>query len=216
MASFTKEELKERYRNFDSAKLIKIVLSPQDYTPEAVAAANELIEERGHSKDLYFAKEEQKDVKSIRDEINREIRQLAPQIKQMFKAGLSDEEIHAQIPAGAMGQERTTEIVKDLLRRLYQKKENQKITNRTIGGCVIGGLIGFSLGTAVVFYMGGPNGSRETLYEILYAALFLVNFSAIYLITKQSMRNRLILIVSLTLPAFSFVSGFVLREILYH
>ncbi|MBC7865281.1 MAG: hypothetical protein IAF38_20060 [Bacteroidia bacterium] len=208
---FTKEELIEKYKDFSTEKLVKIASSSESYTAEAIEAANELIDQKGGREALQAEIEENKKAEKLKILIPNETKSIFRKVKELYKSGLSEEEIQNQINAEVLGIEKTKEIVTVAISRLNRKRENQRITNKTIGGCVIGGLAGFLLNT-FLFCNGFQTFNKVP--NLIYGAFVLINYAIIYLITRQSFKNVLILIVCLSMAAASMIAGiFVWRYI---
>ncbi len=75
-------DYKEKFQNYDKDKLIKIVLSSDDYQPEAVIAVKQIIKEKGWNNDLEMNIENARILKEKNQELyEQEIKEKAEYYK---------------------------------------------------------------------------------------------------------------------------------------
>ena len=196
-------ELITKYRNLPVFDLLKILDSPDGYTPEAQEAACIVINEKG-------GQEKIKQEFNANQNKQSEKRYLSSIISHAYKTGKTEDQILSEIKTQFLSLEEAISFVNEVCKVAEREKDDEEIKNKTIGGCVIGGIIGFVV-AGVSYYFILTQDNRGLLIAI--GGILIFNYFIIHALTKQTYKNMMVLMfttVSTTLGLIvaTFVRGF--------
>lgn len=181
----TTSELIAKYREMPITDLHQVFLQIDEYSEEAQAAFHLVVEEYG-GKDALLAKIEKKE--QLQQETNRVYRKIHTLVAQ----GLDADEIRNQISTSFI----PPDHIERLIQRCFQKNESEKNDQRVTSKTLIGGLVGASIGCVLsTILWAGMLIYTGMLFYIVIPALAVICYGCIWLFTKQSKKNGVVLLL---------------------
>lgn len=194
-------ELAAAYRAMSDEVLLAITHPGSDYHPDAIRAAEQVIQERGGRDHLMI--KIQRNSNPV-DETAR----IRSEVKRLFDQGRTPFEIHAQVFSYLHGKENTEHIINERLDELERERRDKTINNKTIGACVLGGVMGIVI-SSLIFYITFR--ALEFLsYQIMALSGF-VNYFIIHFISKQTHRNVAVILSTVAATLISIFIGIFFR-----
>jgi hypothetical protein len=200
---FTVEDFLSQYEPYSDQELMGIYSNPEDYSPEAVTAAQTLIDKRGGLEATL------KRVRQNQD-INDEISRISLEAKALAAKGVDPAFIRqTAMPSKLLSEQQVGEILQTALAEYQVEAEDRAIKPRTVYGSLFGGILASVIGSVLwggqLILAGGYIDLKITL--LLIAGLYFVCYGLIRIATKQSKRNRAVLISTIAAVLISLAVG---------
>jgi hypothetical protein len=198
------QELIEKYRAYSDAELMTTNAHIDGYSNEAKEALSKVLIEKGGLESLQKRIAEQ-------DAINNEMLSIKHEIIELLNQGVDAFEIKTQINSTLISSIEIDLIIKETTTNYNFEKSDRKIKPKTIIGSLIGGLIGGTIGGVVwgiqMIYSG-------QMYFILVFGLAVLSYAFIWLFTKQSKKNVIVLGMTILSVIYALLLGQLIFEII--
>ena len=198
----SKEDFISQYQGYTDEQLHHIYSNPGDYSPEAQEAVLVVIDKKGGLEKLGFR------VKN-RQQIVAEINRIGNEAAKMLRSDVDPDFIRKMITSEILPPEETTTIVENAISMVESEKSDAKITTRTVLGSLLGLLLASVVGglaSAVVIRLL-PDRIPLVIVVLLVIGLALLCYAIVKACTRQSNRNRLVLITTIIAAIFSVFIG---------
>jgi len=200
---FSISDFISRYEKYSDDELHDIYLNIDGYSEEAKKALNDVLEKRGGIGSFLKKMEEKKILESEIDRIKNETNVLGHR-------GVDSSFIKTTMASDILSKEEIENIIDAKYGEVQENLNDQRITDKTIVGVVVGSVIativGGGLWGASIIFSG-------RVFFIFIAGLFFLCYGIIKLITRRSYNNRAVLISSVISTALAFLLGFLLLEV---
>lgn len=198
----TVESLVKTYANYTAEELLEIIEHPDNYSEEAVKAANIVIETNGGIDTI-------KELSAQQQKKNTETERITKMVNHLYKKGTAAAAIKAQINSPILSQDEIAAITDAVDAKEQMRSKDKKLNPRTVIGSVAGGIIA-TLVSGVLLGQLFLRTNRVLVLLLVVVAVF--NYLIIYLFTKQSYRNTIVLTATILSTIFAFlVAQLVLR-----
>lgn len=198
----TTEELIELYRDSSDSELFEIHLKRDDFTEEARKALDMVVDEKGG----FDALNQRLELENQKED---ERAKLSEQIFNLFDSGKSASDIQLLLSPTVLTKDEFSELIESEELEFQEISKDTKSKPRTFIGGIIGGVIGSILaGTmwgAQMIYSG-------RIFWILVIGVFVITYGPIRILTKQSYKNKVVLILTFLFSVLAFIGGQLLFE----
>ncbi|GGB03772.1 hypothetical protein [Puia dinghuensis] len=198
----TKQDFILRYEALSDFELYGIYIQKFDYSPEAQEAVIHVIGERGGAEQV---------LARVKEEDNRvaEATRIASMTAMMSHKEFDDELIQKKMSSTVLSPEEVRGIVDQTLAQTAVEKQDRSIGTRTVIGSLlaipIAGVAGSILFGLQLSY--APTIDLKIIL-ILYFGVLLICYGIVRLFTRQSKRNRVVILAT----ALSFVLAFLIGD----
>lgn len=196
------ESLVKTYSAYTAEELLEIIQNPENYSDEAVKAANIVIESKGGVDSI-------KQISLLQQQKTAETERITKLVTSHLKKGIAPEKIKEQVNSPILSYTEIEEIITAINKKEKALIKDKSLNPRTIIGSVIGGIIatlvsGILLGQLFLY--------TNRVLVIMLALVAVFNYLIVYLCTKQTYRNTIVLIATICSTALAFlVAQLVLR-----
>jgi hypothetical protein len=199
----TKEELIKIYRNYDDEKLIELYGDIDSYTEEAKFALAQVITEVGGLGPLKLRTAE-------KEKVTSEKHRIAHKANKLFNKNQSIEEVKQSVQSDLLSQQELILIIEDCHETYVSIQADKRIKPKTFIGGIIGGLLGGTISGCLLGYYMIVSGM---VYSFVLLFVILACYFFVWLFTKQSRRNVVVVICTVVSVAYALVLGQVVYEI---
>jgi hypothetical protein len=200
---FSKEELLLKYDGYSDDELFEVYSELENYSDEAKDALNKIILRRGGLERLLTDQKEKQIISAEIERINNEVQKFyAPDVDISFLKKL--------ITSDILSADKLNQIIDIKYSELEKELEDKKIKPQTLSGSIIGGIIAGIIGGVL---WGLQMIYSKRIFTILFLGLILLCYGIIKLSTKQSHKNKVVLIATIIATIIALLIGQLLYEI---
>lgn len=199
----TVEEITERYRNYSDEELVAVYSQIGGYTPEAQAAFQQVVEEKGGIASLKERIENQ-----LKDDY--EITRVRFQVNKLLKQGKTPFELKDIIKLERLSTAQLETIIDEESIVLEHEKIDRQIKPRTIWGGILGSFIGGTIGGIA---WGLQMVYSKHMFLIFAVGLALLCYGVIRLFTRQSNKNTAVVVMTVISVVYALILGQIIFEI---
>ncbi len=200
----TTQQLVQKYEDLEDLELMVIHHNIEEYAPEAKEALSRIIKNRGGLDRLQLR------LRSI-EERETEIARIRSETEKLFKRKATLTEISAQITPLLLTHIEKDRLIARTISALELEVADTTIKPRTVVGGIMGGLIGGTIGGIVwglqLIYSGH-------MMMILAIGMVMLSYAFIRLFTRQSKKNKVVLLITALSSVYALVLGQILFEII--
>lgn len=210
---FTVNDFVAQFENYSDGELGFIHLNPDNYSKEANDAAHIIIEKKG-GPDALFKRLETEQIKQT------EISRIKKETEDLGTHGFDSSFLKTNATSTILSKEEIHEIINDKYEEVVDNLEDKKITSKTIAGSITGGLIGSVIGgilwgLMLIYFIGGPQMLfASKVIIILLIGLVIICYAFVKFFTKQSYKNKAVLIATTLSVILSLLIGTLLYRII--
>lgn len=199
----TLEEIIERYQQYSDEELTEVYSKIGEYTNEAKEALEIVIKEKGGIESLKERIEKQL-------EIEREVSRIKVEITKLLNQGRNSFEIKENIKLNNITTIHLDKIIVEVSTKFEQEKADKQINPRTILGGIIGGVIGGTIGGIL---WGVQMVYSNHMVFIFLIGLAILSYAFIRLFTRQSKKNKIVLVLTAVSVIYALILGQIIFEI---
>jgi len=197
----TKEELLKTYRSFDEEKLLAFAKKIKNYTPEAQQVFFQVLEEAGGIEQVQLKAGQKAD-------LEQEITRVSNRAKNLFGRKKTLEKVKQAIQSELLNAAELEEIIDKSYSAYQEELTDKKVKPSTVIGGVIGGFIGGNIGGYIFGYL---TDGLDEVFIFLIVGLAFNNYFFVWLFTRQSIKNTLVIIIT----AISVLYAFFFSQVIY-
>lgn len=201
---FTVKDFIAKYKDCTDEELIAIQYNISSYTDAAQEALNIVIDERGGMVNLY---------KKMADEqiVTEERERIAKEAFELGTSGVDSSLIKTLAKSDILSVESVNEIIEQKYNEVETEKADKTVTSRTIVGSIVGGLIASIIGGVV---WGLQMVYSHRVINMVFVVLVLLCYWIIRIATKQTIKNRVVIIATVVSIILALLIGQVVLEIM--
>lgn len=201
---FSVEDFISKYEKYSDEELMEINSGIDGYSKEAEKALAIVIDRKGGMDRLLKSLERKK---IIRNEIKR----IAKETHELGSQGIDSSFIKTVTSSAILSAGEVKEIIDNKYVEVEAAIQDKKINSRTIVGSIAGGgiasVIGGTLWGLQMIY-------SKRIFYIFFPGLFIISYAIIKVLTKQSQKNKVVLIATIISVILSVIIGQLLYEII--
>lgn len=137
-----------------------------------------------------------------RNAIPNEIKRIEDKVYELFYEKKEKAEIKAGIQSEILSENDRLKVIEHVIRQINAHKKDVSVNSRTI----LGGVAGIAISSVIGYFIWNFSIQQSGhIYYILHVPILLISYAIIYLLTKQTRKNFIVLISIFLSAAISLI-----------